>query len=431
MKPLGVCLLAVTVAGTGCTDGSAPMSPTRSAAMTRVHSPAQPNDLVATPHGWYHSDCVVEVPDGAHVNSHNWRVTRVDGSAFQIRLCSQPGRVATGRRTPSEASVGNTPEDSGFVAYGGFTNGGAWGKISASWRVPTAPTATFSAVNDSDQTLYIFPGLEPTSGASILQPVLTYGIGGPIGQTYGGNFWSATSWYCGAVCAHSSTVLTVSAGDSLVGSVVASDCANGDCEWTVTTTDATTGHTSTMVVQDSAAYTEAFGGVMEAHHLLVCQDYPANGVVFKGISLFDQSNHQATPSWIQYVQAGLSPRCGLAVSSTPTAVTIADDGGPSVSVTGPETGSSGQRVTVTATASGGVPPYSYAWRIVGGSGSCGNTSTCSANLGAGGGATNFFVTLTDADLATAAAEWTVNTCANGVVLSAASVGQPRASARKC
>jgi hypothetical protein len=356
-------------------------------------------DVMATPFGWYHRDCVNVVQDGAHIDRHGV-VRRKDGTTYSIPSCAHPGRV-TG---------GNAPEINHWVEWSSYSPSTAWGKIVASWKVPTAPAASYGVLDDTNQTFFTFPGLETSAQTAIVQPVLTYGNQG----TYGGNFWTATSWICSSVCEHSSTVLSVSTGDSLVGTVTASGCSGGNCDWTIVTKDVTTGGTSTLTVEDVASYTYAVGGSMEVYAIQSCPHFPLSGVFLKGISLYDQSNHQATPSWTNNVQSGLSPWCGFSVSSTSTTTNLNDDPGPSVFLSGVTTGNPNQLVTITANPSLGITPYYYSWTVVNGSGSCGNASTCSAHLSSiAGSTTTFELTLYDADSVSAFSEHQVNVCANG------------------
>jgi hypothetical protein len=399
----GLLVVAAALTVAACADRNTTFAPTApgDARVAAGQSAASTDDLVFTPHGWYHRDCVHTVPDGAHIHQ-NGQVTTPDGATFSMPTCAHPGRVAV-----SAHGISEPPEDNGWMESAGYDVGTAWGQISASWHVPAAPVPQYGVVSDSEQVFYSFPALEPLSGASILQPVLTYGTS----MGYGGNFWTATSWYCKSLCEHSSTVLSVSPGDSLVGSVTASGCSDGMCTWTVVTVDVRTGGRSSLLVQDSSAYLQAFGGAMEVYHLNSCPYYPAAGVFFTGISLYDQSNHQVTPLWNKNVTAGTSPACGLSVNETSSTVGLNDDPGPSIIMSGPNTGQPGARVTVTATVSSGATPYTYSWKIVDGSGSCGNSNSCSGNLSTNGGSiTTFQVSVTDHDDVAAGAEWGVTVC---------------------
>jgi hypothetical protein len=161
-----------------------------------------------------------------------------------------------------------------------------------------------------------------------------------------------------------------------------------------------------LVVDDTSGFYYAVGGSLEVYDLTSCPDYPAGGTLLKGISLYNQSNTKVTPSWTKNVQYMPTPACGFSVDTTTSTVTLHDDPGPAVYVTGVNRALPDAYVTATAHASGGGTPYSYAWTI-NGSSACGNSSACSGYIGANGTITNFIVTVTDADLLTATGELSV------------------------
>lgn len=70
------------------------------------------------------------------------------------------------------------------------------------------------------------------------------------------------------------------------------------------------------------------------------------------------------------------------------------DGGPNVSMSEPSDGPLGSQVTVTATVSSGAPPYSHKWTILNGTGSCGNSSSCKADLSTTGAPARRLTSLT-------------------------------------
>jgi len=415
--------VGLVLSSAACTDQPATPSPTAPQLIKSSNASDPDTDLVATPNGWYHRACVQAVPNGSHIDRHQI-VTRLDGRAFSLRRCEHPGRVERASNATGAPDAFNPH----WVEWGSYNPGTSWGQLSAIWRVPAAPVLPYDTVRDTGQVLFAFPGLQSslTASGTILQPVLTYGPG----AGYGGNFWTATSWSCGPMCQHSTTVLTVAPGDSMVGSVTASNCVRGQCTWTIVTKDLTTGGVSTYSIDDTSGYQYAVGGAMEADVLTSCADFPADGVFFKGIRLLDQSGGIATPTWTSHIQPPFTPTCNWAVTSSTDSVSLFDNSGPSLRLSGPTTGKPFTLVTVTATASKGYPPYTYSWRITGGTGSCGNQSTCTVRLGAGGTFTNFFGGVTDSRGLVALAEWTVNSCANALVV-AASHGPFALLAFKC
>jgi hypothetical protein len=62
--------------------------------------------------------------------------------------------------------------------------------FSTSWKIPPAPRTKAS------QLLYLFNGMEPADGSTIIQPVLQWGDSGPDldGQNRTGPFWTIASW---------------------------------------------------------------------------------------------------------------------------------------------------------------------------------------------------------------------------------------------
>jgi len=156
----------------------------------RTQARSGESDLMPTPAGWYHSDCVHEVPNGAHGDIHR-RVHLPDGRSYQIPLCSHPGRVAPPGPLPGARST--KPVLNGWLESAEYQPGGALGNINASWHVPAAPVEAFDSTPGSTQVYYTFPGLQ--SSSYIIQPVLTYGFVRDISghYDYGGNYWSAAS----------------------------------------------------------------------------------------------------------------------------------------------------------------------------------------------------------------------------------------------
>ena len=407
MKEIRLCLLAGALVVAGCTESPTAAGPTSTVAREAARQQTEPQatDLVLTPNGWRHRDCVYAIPDGAHV--HHGLVTRVDGSTFELPTCSHASHAAGGTGGVSDV----LPAPGTFVEYGSYDNGTPWGEINASWHVPTAPRNPYTGA----QVFFAWIGLEPFNGNSIFQPVLTYGDQG----MYGGNYWTATSFFCGTpeTCAFSSPVLSVSAGDSLTGSVTASSCADGVCTWTIGIVDVTTGGRSHFSWDTTSAFVWAFGGASEENALTACALYPANGVSFTGVGLYDQSNTPATPHWGPVVNANVTPACVFQVDTTTTTVKVFDDPGPNLILSGPATGLPGTLVTVTAAVSYGVPPYSYGWSITGGTvhSGCGTTSTtCTSTLGPSGTFTTFSTTVTDADgFFVPSQRWPVQSCKAG------------------
>jgi hypothetical protein len=336
----------------GCGEHTNPIEPDVNRAQSEAV--ASDTDLIATPGGWYHADCVNLVPNGARVEK-NGRVHRLDGTSYQLPSCIHPGRVE-GPRALGEAGA-LAPLDTGWLEWAKYDAGHAWTEIDASWHVPPVPAATYT----SSQVYYTFPGIE---AAFISQPVLSYGFvpattGSPA---YGGNFWSLASWHCSfpGSCAHGPPI-TVATGDSLLGRVYETNCLNGKCIWTIVGTDVTKGTNSTFAIQDTFDLNVAVGGALEVYNLTACNQFPSHGAFFTGVALYDQNHHLTSPVWGDTVRAVDNPNCGFAVSSTASTVNIFQNF--SVSLTGPSNITSPGTYTWTSTPTGGNGPYAYQWHV--------------------------------------------------------------------
>ncbi len=278
-----------------------------SEALTKIQ-----DDYVATPAGWYHRSCVHQIEDGARVGKGGL-VRRKNGTTYQIPKCLY-------RRYPTQPGTQpSSPADTGWIEWADiFQPPGSWfQQLNASWTVPTVPLAPYSS-----EVYFSFPGLE--SNTFIIQPVIQFGVSG----AGGGNFWGTASWHCdsGSNCIHSS-LIHVAAGDAMYGTVAASNCANGNCVWTITAQDVTTGQRSILTVTDTQDYRVAVGGAVEVRGgggrgISSCDQYPINGVFYSGLSVLDQNGTQQSPSWFGTIQSGTDPSCNFDTTFTTSSVSL-------------------------------------------------------------------------------------------------------------
>lgn len=233
-------------------------------------------DYVRTPFGRIvHRSCVHEVPDGATIDADDQ--VFVDGHyERQLPRCEFPVR--------QERTI------NGWVAYSALISPpNPWGfnwfkQITVDFTVPQAP-----AVN-SGQLIYLFPGLEPTTGASILQPVLQYGVGGAAG---GGYSWAMANWYVtsGGSYVHSPLV-GVAAGDVIHGAVYRTSetpcgVAGTNCRWVVSygVNGAPVGN-KYIWLQTPDRYDWAFQGALEVYNLSNCNQLPQTDTTFTRGTLY-------------------------------------------------------------------------------------------------------------------------------------------------
>jgi hypothetical protein len=105
------------------------------------------------------------------------------------------------------------------------------------------------------------------------------------------------------------------------GSIIASDCANGECTWTTTTRDATTGDRTILSVVDTDQYYFVAGGAVEVYGLTTCSQYPRIGVSYSGITLVDTYG-PFSPLWSPSVPSNPDPNCNFGVASTASTVSL-------------------------------------------------------------------------------------------------------------
>ena len=263
-----------------------------------------PEGYVATPHGLVHRSCVRHVPKGHRVTADGV-VTRPEGVRETLPPCLYPrlhprtlAPIAPTRTTPPP------PDVNGWVERGDWTSGVPLGSLSATFTVPQAPLSNGALI-------YFFPGSEPADGSTILQPVLQYGNG----AAGGGYYWAAASWFCcPAGWSTHSDLISVNTGDSILGTLNAT-CSGGTCNWTIATTDTTTGGTTTLAADNvSSPFVWNFGGVLEAYSVTACNQYPADGAIaFTNIALLDQNGNPMQPNWSPWV-GGVTPACGYSVT---------------------------------------------------------------------------------------------------------------------
>ena len=261
--------------------------------------PNVPEGYVATPAGYFHSSCIVELAQGEAVGPDG-RLHDAAGSSRDLTPCSHPP-VRPFRGAPLDLRDGGAPnsnssngggagddagEDAGqlngwVVNYSAIVVGGV-SQASANWVVPPVPEAHVN------QVVYFFNGLEQLQGDNftIIQPVLGYtdyagpasmtGLGYPGAAPAG---WSIASWNC---CLNNNALhspwVSVSSGDLLEGMMQGTECdaATGVCEqWEIVTADVTTSKSTTL---HTVSYAEpeswVFPAVLEAYGIAACDQLP-------------------------------------------------------------------------------------------------------------------------------------------------------------
>ena len=172
---------------------------------------------VATPNGLWPAECVHAVPSGTGIRRHPKGVeyTFPNGTVSYRAPC--PHATPPRPRPKSEGSNSSRAELTSH-AYPMIFWGtrGAVSKFTATYNVPKAPTVESGGAG---QTVFWWFGVEPTSAADVLQPVLGWN-----GFNHPG--WTFASWNCcPAGHTHYAPPLNVSTGDVLFGAL---DGTGGD-----------------------------------------------------------------------------------------------------------------------------------------------------------------------------------------------------------
>jgi len=284
--------------------------------------PNVPEEYVITPFGYFHPSCVQMLTEGNTLLADG-RVEHPDGNIDVAPVCYYPHYTSTGLMVPVGAEE---LRETGPLVINGWlesvsaTTSTSYGKVTASWIVPPAPTS------EDGQTLFFFPGFEDTNNViSIVQPVLQFGPS----TAGGGNFWAVASWNC---CISGTTwyspLLDVSSGDTILGAITQTCKPGGNyCPtWNVVSMDKTTGKKTTLAktAADGQIWNWAFGAVSEDYGVIQCGDFPANSGLTFTVHLYDQNgNVIANPGWqgTQWIQ-NPNPTCNYGTKITTTKETV-------------------------------------------------------------------------------------------------------------
>jgi len=273
--------------------------------------PGVPDDFVATPHGWRHRSCVIQVADDESL--HDAHIERGDGSRRAFSRCEHPAFDRAGRAVPPAL---HDPQVNGWVASVSSTSTGPITSLTANWPVPKAPALAAA------QTLFFFPGVEPLATADvILQPVLAW-------NGFGDVAWTIASWACckdGNV--FNSAPVKVAAGDMLTGTLTGSGCSRtaGTCaNWSIATRDQKTGKsTSFAATGDGERMDWVFGGAMEVYGIDTCNEYSASANMrFSNIRVRNAAGSFVAPAFSPWSAGStVSPNCNAAFGSPQTSGT--------------------------------------------------------------------------------------------------------------
>jgi hypothetical protein len=321
---LGLGMALLSVQATGCS--SSPSGPSGSKA---ADTPSTPTSVV-TPFGLASSACVAEVADNGIVTASDLAPCpapilpaqqnpppATDAATNPAGLEGDAGDDAGSEAGDDAASVpepiGPQVTVNGWVEYADWTAAETPGRLATTWHVPDLPA------EDNGQTIFYFPSYEPANGAAIVQPVLQYGVS----AAGGGKYWAIASWWVGAAGARHSSLLQVNPGDTIRGTITASNCdSNGGCRFVIVTRDETLDNSRQLTVVESVPYTWVQAGVLEVYGVADCSQFPPEAVTFSSFVFDDQDGSPLTPAWNpEYVTP--FHNCNYQVTQSPGATAIA------------------------------------------------------------------------------------------------------------
>ncbi|KAF9266521.1 hypothetical protein L218DRAFT_996698 [Marasmius fiardii PR-910] len=232
--------------------------------------PTQAEDLVMTPAGLRPSSSVIQIPEGGSVNLTATEIHLLDASKKVIHVAQK-----SNKRISSFGAKGGgaAPAATGWISYA------YWHRSSApiqdfwsTWVVPPNPTTNHG------QTLFLFNGVEPDPGNSILQPVLQWGPS----AAGGGAFWQVSTWYVSDTTTFFTPLVNVNVGQSLQG-IVQRTGQNADGSFNYLSGFAGIG--SGVALNNSPEMTYAVE-TLEAYSISApATDYPTGCTQFNGIGL--------------------------------------------------------------------------------------------------------------------------------------------------
>ena len=269
---------------------------------------AQSNSPEAATHpGWVQvpgalvrPDCVHQVPNGAKVDDEVGNVTLNGVLVAHFDQCPEPPVITRHHLT-------HAPDINGWIEavqwQAPLKSGQNIEQVLGYWTVPQPPT-------DSSGLVYLFNGIEPTTGSVIQQPVLQYGNNG----WFGGNYWVIASWWAGKSVWYSAPQ-SVLPGDNLKGVIDLDSTSGTTTTWTVFFLDVTSGANTTLAtISKGLQWNWAYAGVLEAYNISSCSQLPDNWDKKTSFQTTVVTPSGATPGWFGYIYATGSPSCGYSAS---------------------------------------------------------------------------------------------------------------------
>jgi hypothetical protein len=276
---------------------------------------------VYTPDGLVYKTCVSYAPNYSVVK--NGEIIEPSGAVHLTKPCAYPMLAYPGGQDRAQAQTARASEyrPAQNVPASGpcyFGKGGDWWAASC-WGSPNwleYDTENYAVPSDPAKDgalIFLFGGLEDSSGDTILQGVLTWGANGSI--VTNPNIWYITPWYCyPKTCVHGSSI-HVAPVDTINSWLSAISCkSDGECTWDIGVIDENNGAESIYTVGSGVPFIAVLGGVMEVPRASGCVETPTNGhAAFRSLAVENNDGQFPTPSF------GLStpdPQCSVSIRAT-------------------------------------------------------------------------------------------------------------------
>lgn len=289
-----------------------------------------PANYLVTPFGYFHPDCVLQLPSGSKVRRDLGVIQHPNGTYSKpLPACAYPQYTRKGEEVTGGQSPAQQPSATGWIEWAStclssasplgtncdVSNTPAYGDMVGYWTVPEEPTASDGF---GYEVLFFWFGMEDWQvGNDVIQPVLAWNR-----DFY--HAWSIASWNCCmAGYVWEATPVRVHEGDSISGHI-SPLCAPGYgtvcADWGIDIVDQTLNSGSVLGVTRS--YGETFNWamvVMEVYNVTSCDNYPRGDLTFENLTLRDEKGNLVNPAWTfvvpgTYGSATLHPQCGYSVS---------------------------------------------------------------------------------------------------------------------
>ncbi|KAJ7466253.1 hypothetical protein B0H11DRAFT_2048994 [Mycena galericulata] len=193
--------------------------------------------------------------------------------------------VATKGSSATKTATAVAPEETGWVTYASWLNGGSSpiSSFTTTWTVPAVPKT------NHQQTVFLFNSIEPSSGDAIIQPVLQYGPS----AAGGGNYWAVASWYLDPDNTFYTNPVKTSAGATLDGLITLTSSSGSSYNYNTEFSNIAGTSLPVTGAEELTWATET----LEAYAVTEASDYPAGSTVFSNINLKLASGATPSVSW--------------------------------------------------------------------------------------------------------------------------------------